>query len=59
MNQRNFFVKGMGIFFALLIFWSCSKSSDGSGGNGGGGNASNKVSMKNSIFNPSNFTVTA
>jgi len=59
MKQRNFFVKGLGIFFALLIFWSCSKSGGGYGNNGGGGgNTSNKVSMYNSIFTPSNLTVT-
>jgi len=58
MKQRNCFVKGLGFFFALLIFWSCSKTGGGYGNNGGGGNTSNKISMKNSIFSPSNLTVT-
>ena len=58
MKQRNFFVKGMGIFFALLIFWSCSKTGGGYGNNGGGGSTANKISMYNSIFTPSTLTVT-
>ena len=58
MKQRNCFVKGLGFFFVLLIFWSCSKTDGGYGNNGGGGSTANKISMYNSVFTPSNLTVT-
>ena len=53
MKKRIF---GLSLLFIVLLFWSCSKTSDG--GNTGGGTNGNRISMKNSVFNPAAFTVT-
>ena len=49
---------GLSLFFTVLIFFSCSKTGNGYGDNTGGGTNANKISMKNSAFNPSSLTVT-
>lgn len=56
MKKRNLFTVSLLLLLSSFVFIACSKDSDDAGT--GGGNNSNRIHMKNSVFNSASLTVT-
>ena len=58
--KRSFFTTWLYILLlSVIVFGACSKNSSSLAEDNGSGVNSNKIFMKNSVFNPSNLTVIA